>query len=47
MFITRDRCSNNPCKNGSTCSVLEGAAVKCECELGFTGLFCITYISSS
>lgn len=36
---TTDPCANDPCENGGTCSLQEGA-VSCSCPLGFGGRHC-------
>ena len=39
-YVEIKLCSNNPCKNGGTCSSHEDGLSKCRCELGFTGIHC-------
>ena len=39
MFIIKDYCDNNYCRNGGTCYSIENAEF-CVCVLGITGDYC-------
>ena len=40
LHLTVNPCTNNPCKNGGTCTVTEDDSYSCQCAEGFYGDSC-------
>ena len=40
FYITVNPCTNNPCKNGGTCTVNGDDSYSCQCAEGFEGADC-------